>query len=371
MQKNVLLLVQLLSEQVDWDCEVIKNYSNVNMGCKDRVSSGLAWAFHTVEEAIILEDDCLPHPTFFRFCQELLEKYRNDTRIMAISGNNFQFGRKRNDDSYYLSRYNHCWGWAAWSRTWQSYDIEMKLCPTIRANNSLKSILVDKGTLKYWQEHFDRTYDESINSWAYQEYMATMQLLKVLLQEPKAYLKRWLKCQFIQYNNPGLNINFPVCWFYDEIDAIKIGSQVSIGAFSEIVVQARSPYSNISGRLTIESFVVIGSHANIRAGGGEIYIGQNSILGQQVSLIASNHTVSQEKPYRDLPWDESKTGVFIDENVWIGAGVTILPGCSIGKNSIIGSGSVVTKNVPSNEIWVGVPAKKMREVIAEKKCECL
>lgn len=199
--------------------------------------------------------------------------------------------------------------------------------------------------------------------------MVKIQRLKILLREPKAYVSRWFRCQQIQYHNPSLNLNFPVGWIYDEIEAINIGFQVSIGAFSEIIIQARSPYSNIPGRLTIEDFAVIGSHANIRAAGGEIYIGQNSILGQQVSLIASNHTVSPEKPYRDLPWNESKTGIFIDENVCIGAGVTILAGCSIGKNSIIGAGSVVTKNVPSNETWVGVPAKKMREVIAEKKAQ--
>ena len=96
--------------QVDWQCEVLTNYSDVNLGCRKRVSSGLDWVFEQVEEAIILEDDCLPHPTFFRYCQELLEKYRDDEHIMMISGNNFQFGRKRNEYSYYFSHYSHIWG---------------------------------------------------------------------------------------------------------------------------------------------------------------------------------------------------------------------------------------------------------------------
>ncbi|MFM7711944.1 MAG: glycosyltransferase family 2 protein, partial [Microcystis sp.] len=98
-------------EGVDWDCEVLTNYSDVNLGCKNRVSSGLNWVFDTVEEAIILEDDCVPDPTFFRFCEELLEYYRHDQRIMVISGNNFQFGKKRTGYSYYFSVYTHCWGW--------------------------------------------------------------------------------------------------------------------------------------------------------------------------------------------------------------------------------------------------------------------
>ena len=75
-------------DSVDWECEVLTNYSDVNLGCKRRVSSGLDWVFNTVEESIILEDDCLPHSTFFQFCEELLEKYRYDSRIMQICGSN-------------------------------------------------------------------------------------------------------------------------------------------------------------------------------------------------------------------------------------------------------------------------------------------
>jgi acetyltransferase-like isoleucine patch superfamily enzyme len=155
---------------------------------------------------------------------------------------------------------------------------------------------------------------------------------------------------------------FPVALQYDDINAIKIGSKVLVGAFAEIVVQAKSPYSTVPGQLIIEEGSVIGSHANIRATGGKIFIGRNTLIAQQVSLIASNHTILNDQLYRDSPWDELQTGVFIDENVWIGAGVTVLPGCSIGKNSIIGAGSVVTKSIPANEIWVGVPAKKLKDI---------
>ena len=91
-------------DRIDWDCEVLKNYSEINLGCQQRVSSGLDWVFQTVETAIILEDDCLPHPTFFRFCAELLAKYRDEPRVMAISGDNFQCGQNsETDKSYYFS----------------------------------------------------------------------------------------------------------------------------------------------------------------------------------------------------------------------------------------------------------------------------
>ena len=154
-------------EGVDWQCEVLTNYSEVNLGCKQRVSSGLDWVFKNVEEAIILEDDCVPHPTFFHFCEELLNYYRDDERIMVISGDNYQFGHKRTQYSYYFSRYNHCWGWATWRRAWQYYDIEMKLWSKIRDGNWLRAILEEPRAVKYWSKIFQAVYEEKINSWAY------------------------------------------------------------------------------------------------------------------------------------------------------------------------------------------------------------
>jgi acetyltransferase-like isoleucine patch superfamily enzyme len=184
---------------------------------------------------------------------------------------------------------------------------------------------------------------------------------RMLVRGPKNLIDYWIKHQQISYHNPNMVMYFPVSLQYDDINAIKIG-KVFVGAFCEICVLAKSEYSNTPGQLIIEDNTIIGSHGNLRATGGKIYIGKNTLIAQQVSLIASNHSISNEQPYHNSPWDESKTGVFIDENVWIGAGVTVLPGCSIGKNSIIGAGSVVTKSIPANEIWVGVPAIKLRDI---------
>ncbi len=159
--------VRAIIDTVDWDCEVLKNYSETNLGCKTRVSSGLDWVFEEVAEAIILEDDCLPDLTFFPFCEELLDRYRDDKRIMVISGDNFQFGRKRTEYSYYFSIYNHCWGWATWRRAWQYYDVEMKLWGEIKNGNWLYDILQDYWAVKYWSQQFEKTYQLKINSWAY------------------------------------------------------------------------------------------------------------------------------------------------------------------------------------------------------------
>jgi len=159
-------MTRAILNQIDWDCEVKTCFSETNLGCKNRVSSGLDWVFQAVEEAIILEDDCVPHPTFFRFCDELLEYYRCDRRVMVIAGNNFQFGRKRTNDSYYFSRYNHCWGWATWRRAWCYYDNDMKLWPNVKEQNWLQDILDDRKAVKTWRNIFQSVYENSVNSWA-------------------------------------------------------------------------------------------------------------------------------------------------------------------------------------------------------------
>ena len=155
-------------DNVDWDCEVLTNYSDLNLGCKRRVSSGIDWVFDIVDEAIILEDDCLPHPTFFRFCEEMLEKYRDDERIAMISGDNFQFGRKRTEYSYYFSRYTHIWGWASWRRAWENYDVDMKQWPEIRDVGWLEDFLGSKVSYLYWKYIFENVYNGKIDTWDYQ-----------------------------------------------------------------------------------------------------------------------------------------------------------------------------------------------------------
>lgn len=160
--------VRAIIDQVDWDCEVLTNYSDVNMGCKRRVSSGLDWVFEKVEEAIILEDDCLPHPTFFRFCQDLLEKYRDDERVMTISGDNLLFGRKRTNYSYHFSRYHHCWGWATWRRAWIHYDREIRLWPEIKNGDWLKDIFGRSAVVRYRAKLLQRVYESKIDTWDYQ-----------------------------------------------------------------------------------------------------------------------------------------------------------------------------------------------------------
>ena len=153
---------------IDWPCEVTRDYAKNNLGCKLRVSSGLDWVFSQVEEAIILEDDCLPNPSFFPFCDELLEKYRDEERVMVVSGNNFQRGKRRTPHSYYFSKYNHVWGWATWRRAWQHYDVAMTHWPEDKASGDHNSIYLDRFEKAYWESIFDRVYCGEIDTWDYQ-----------------------------------------------------------------------------------------------------------------------------------------------------------------------------------------------------------
>lgn len=160
-------IARRIVDSVDWDCQIFKNYSDVNLGCRDRVSSGLDWVFSHVNEAIILEDDCVPNLSFFRFCEELLDYYGNDERIMMISGNNNQFGHHTTNDSYYFSRYTHIWGWATWKRAWNLYDLEMSSWPMVQQSSWLKAILDNQKSINYWSEVFKKTYEENENNWGY------------------------------------------------------------------------------------------------------------------------------------------------------------------------------------------------------------
>jgi hypothetical protein len=150
--------------RVDWPCEVLTNFSEINLGCKVRVSSGLDWVFEQVPEAIILEDDCLPHPTFFRFCQELLERYRHDDRFGLICGTTLSKIDSK-EDSYYFSRYPHIWGWASWRRVWKNYDVEMKKLDLLLNNVDFQKSFHTKAEYKHWANCFQSVRDEKINTW--------------------------------------------------------------------------------------------------------------------------------------------------------------------------------------------------------------
>ena len=151
-------------EQIDWPCEVLTHFSETNLGCKKRVSSGIDWVFEQVEEAIILEDDCLPDPSFFRFCQDMLAKYRSDERILMISGTNLSHELIYEDD-YYFSRYPHIWGWASWRRVWRYYDVEMKDLDSLLSNENFRRSFENKEEFNHWVRNFLSVKSNQVDTW--------------------------------------------------------------------------------------------------------------------------------------------------------------------------------------------------------------
>ena len=164
-EADLCRLTRAVIDQVDWDCEVLTHFAETNMGCKMRVSSGIDWIFEQVEEAIILEDDCLPEPSFFQYCEEMLVKYRHNERVSMVSGGNLQFGQSRGVGSYYFSRYTHIWGWASWRRAWQHYERDIPKWPAFRDEGWLELMFRTQGERDYWRHSFDAVYDGSLDTW--------------------------------------------------------------------------------------------------------------------------------------------------------------------------------------------------------------
>jgi hypothetical protein len=117
---------QYILSKIDWDCEVQTLFRDENLGCGKAVSYSITWFFSHVDEGIILEDDCCADPSFFTFCEDLLDRFRNNNNIFHINGTNHQFGIKRGFSDYYFSIYPHVWGWATWKRAWDQYDFNMR-----------------------------------------------------------------------------------------------------------------------------------------------------------------------------------------------------------------------------------------------------
>ena len=134
---------RVIDEGVDWPCEVERNYSPVNLGCGERPASGLSWAFSRADRLIVLEDDCLPDPSFFHFCDQLLERYADDQRIGQICGSPFICNRLERPTSYIFSRYGPCWGWASWARAWKYFSFSLESWPEVERSGNFRSFIPD------------------------------------------------------------------------------------------------------------------------------------------------------------------------------------------------------------------------------------
>src|SRR5262249_49404554 len=159
--------VRQIATRVDWPCEVRTLFRERNLGCRQAVSNAITWFFEQEQEGVILEDDCLPSQSFFPYCAELLAHFRDDERIMCITGNNFQQDMSGYPYSYYFSKYVHVWGWATWRRAWRSYDDTMKLYPEYIDFNFSKSRSPSSSFIAYWKGELDKVYRRTLDTWDY------------------------------------------------------------------------------------------------------------------------------------------------------------------------------------------------------------
>ncbi|CAE6968474.1 glycosyltransferase family 2 protein [Paraburkholderia domus] len=158
--------VRKILSSVDWPCEVRTWFRSDNVGCRAAVREAITWFFENEEEGIILEDDCVPHPAFFRYTQCLLQRFREDQRIMSVTGTNV-FGSIDNIPStYLLSIYSLCWGWATWARAWRLYDDRLIRLDEFLSDGSFAHYALSLPVARRWEERFRQVRDFGLDSWA-------------------------------------------------------------------------------------------------------------------------------------------------------------------------------------------------------------
>ena len=156
---------QAVENAIDWPCEVHRRYQDHNQGCAKAVSSAISWMFETEEMGIILEDDCVAKPSFFKFVREMLHRYKDDQRIGMVAGTNLVSSKVTMPDSYCFSKYKACWGWATWKRAWSNFQLDMPwrdsdYYQSVIANNGFRA--KDKNYWKYRLNLIDANY---VSSW--------------------------------------------------------------------------------------------------------------------------------------------------------------------------------------------------------------
>lgn len=154
-----------ISDNIDWPCEVYRNYAKSNMGCRERINSGLDWVFENEEMAIILEDDVVPVQSFFLFCEDMLKRYKDDNRIFMITGNKRVYDYHTEDD-YLFSNYCSIWGWATWARAWKLNESDMKSWPKVKKDKLLKKVYGENAALRLTRD-MESVYRGEVNTWDY------------------------------------------------------------------------------------------------------------------------------------------------------------------------------------------------------------
>ncbi|MCF8196375.1 MAG: hypothetical protein K9J38_10295 [Polynucleobacter sp.] len=164
--KERVLRVREILNAVDWECRVIKLIRDDHLPVRESIATAIDWFFDQVECGVILEDDVVPDQAFFSFCHRLLDKYKDDSRIMMITGFN-PFGGHIESNQYFYSENPSIWGWATWRERWHLYDLNMDAWPNPSFLNYLSKKFPTK-IQKYYKNAFDGVWSRKSNTWDYQ-----------------------------------------------------------------------------------------------------------------------------------------------------------------------------------------------------------
>jgi hypothetical protein len=233
---------------IDWPCEIHRLYRDRNLGCKDAVSSALDWFFSEVEEGIILEDDTLPHESFFHFVNTLLERYRDDHQVMHVSGNNHQHGRIRGNGAYYASRFAHSWGWATWRRSWKHYDIMMRGFPEEWEQIAQACSLPDSMN-KWWKLALGNVCSGITNTWDFQWHYAIMKNLGISLIPNKNLVENiGVGTAATHMKKRDVSSSIQASWLshYDSPTSLEVCKEADAFDFKYSVMNRRVPLKNLS-----------------------------------------------------------------------------------------------------------------------------
>lgn len=163
-----------LFEHLDWNCEIQRNFSDVNLGCRDRIISGLDWVFEQEERAIILEDDCIPVVDFFAFAEAMLERYRDDIRILSVCGYNLRPQLSNPDYDVVFSKYAMVWGWATWRRAWKLLERDLTKIKEVKKFHLLQKWLGSWRAECYWCYVLNKVVSTWDYRWAYTGFLNKM-----------------------------------------------------------------------------------------------------------------------------------------------------------------------------------------------------
>lgn len=217
-----------LISKIDWECKIETNFSNVNLGCRDRISSGLNWVFEKVETAIILEDDCLPDVSFFYYCERMLKLYENDEKVMSIEGTNLSNKKHHiEDNEYFFGSYASLWGWATWKESWEKIDLNL----TTLSNKKIQKIIMkNMGIVKYlnYRRIFKKVKQGRINSWGYSWIYTILSLNGVVIVPAKNLIENIGFSEGATHTN---NINE-----FKKIDTFKLSDKIKNADRQKIVI---------------------------------------------------------------------------------------------------------------------------------------